>query len=108
VIGGAVGGASGAAIGQKVGGSSGAVLGSGVGAAAGASIGKNVTENDRNSQTAKRPDAPVKSGPPPIVVQIGDDGDRNNKHHKLDKKHKKNQKPNPPGHAYGLHKQDRD
>ena len=59
VIGGAVGGATGAAVGKSVGGSSGAVVGAGVGGATGAVVGKNISTSSGTAVgSSEAPHAP--------------------------------------------------
>lgn len=94
MVGGAIGGAAGAAVGDKVGGSTGAVVGSGLGAAAGATIGKNIDEKSGGS--ASTPPAPQRTGAPVVSVRVDADGD--------DKPGKRKHKKHPPGHAYGHYK----
>lgn len=54
-IGGAVGGAGGAAIGNEVGGTKGAIIGAGVGGAAGAVVGGSMTADSGKPQTKTQP-----------------------------------------------------
>lgn len=54
MVGGAVGGASGAAVGQSVGGSTGAVVGAGVGGAAGSVVGASVTAKPQTRVVSQR------------------------------------------------------
>ena len=62
MVGGAVGGAAGAAVGKSVGGNSGAVVGAGVGGAAGAVVGKSVSTS--GSTVSASSEAPRAEGGP--------------------------------------------
>jgi hypothetical protein len=66
-IGGAVGGAGGAAIGNEVGGSKGAIVGAGVGGAAGAVIGGSMTADSGKPQTQAKTQ-------PPVTIPAGQPG----------------------------------
>jgi hypothetical protein len=52
IVGGAVGGGAGAAVGHSMGGTTGAAVGAGVGGAAGAVVGRNISASDSKPQSA--------------------------------------------------------